>query len=41
VSLLFHVRFLAFQVETSHSFRTSFRGLDQRIRAESIDERPR
>jgi hypothetical protein len=26
VSLLFHGRFLSFQVETSHSIRTTFRG---------------
>jgi hypothetical protein len=29
VSLLFHVRFLAFQFGTPHSIRTSFTGLDQ------------
>jgi hypothetical protein len=29
VSLLLHVRFLAFQVGTSHSIRSTFRGLDQ------------
>jgi hypothetical protein len=30
---LLHVRFLAFQVGTSHSIRSSFTGLDQREQA--------